>query len=215
MRSSCTRTLIAAAGAAAALALGAAAVPAHAQAPSGAGAPRERSAADSSWSLLPYTRRGYMGLHVGRSDYSAGCGIASLSCDRKGNAAKLTTGGMFSEHFGAELGYLHLGRAERGGGRTTAQGLNLSLLARLPVDRFNVFAKAGATYGRTRVSAQPGSGIVAGRASGWGASYGLGAGYDLTSTSGVVLEWERHRMRLAGGSRDNVDALTLGYVHRF
>lgn len=209
MRSSCTRTLIAAGAAAGALALGAA-VPAHAQA---GAAPR--GAGDSTWSLLPYTQRGYMGLNVGRSDYSPGCGIASLSCDRKGTAAKLYTGGMFSQHFGAELGYINLGRAERGGGRTSAQGLNVSLLARVPIDRFNVFAKAGATYGRTRVSAQTGSGIVAGRGSGWGASYGVGAGYDLTDTSGVVLEWERHRMRFAGGSRDNVDALTLGYVHRF
>lgn len=210
------RTFHTAAGAAALIALAAQApLPAAAQ-------PTSRATAGSglsptggdSW--LPLTRRGWVGIHLGRSDYSdARCGIGSLTCDDNGFAGRISTGGMFSDHFGVELGYLNLGSADRAGGKTRAQGLNASLLAKLPVDRFSVFAKGGVTYGRTRVSSVAGSGVFAGKDDGFGKSYGVGAGYELGASSTVVLEWERHDLRFAGDSKRQVDALTLGYQHRF
>jgi OOP family OmpA-OmpF porin len=176
--------------------------------------PSAGSASDG-YSLLPWTRRGYVGINLGQSKYKTGCGTPGFACDDSDTSGRIYTGGMFSEYLGAEIGYLHMGRVERAGGRTDAQGLNLSLVGRVPIGAFNVFAKGGATYGRTRVSSDLLSGVPSGTEKGWGRSYGVGAGYDFTPRSGVVLEWERHRFDFAGDVKDDVESTTLGYVHRF
>lgn len=168
------------------------------------------------WSLLPGTRRGYAGINLGRPELDRGCGAnANLGCDDADWRLHVYTGGLFNDWLGAEVGYLYEGEAQRAGGETRAEGINLSAVARAPLGQFNVFGKLGATYGRTRVSADPSSGIATGRDRGWGRSYGAGVGFDLTPTSGVVLEWSRNRFRFPGGVRDDIDAASLGYVHRF
>jgi opacity protein-like surface antigen len=108
-----------------------------------------------------------------------------------------------------------LGRADRAGGRTRAHGLNLSLLARVPIGPVNVFAKGGATYGRTEVSSDLLSGVSAGKGRGTGAAYGAGIGYDFGRNSSVVLEYGRHQFHFAGVGRKPVELTSIGYVHRF
>lgn len=170
----------------------------------------------SDYSLLPYTRRGYVGLNLGQSDYSdLSCGAGGFSCDDKDVAGTVYTGGMFNDWLGVELGYLHMGRVDRAGGRTEAQGLNVSLVGRLPLQQFNVFAKGGTTYGRTKVSADALSLVPAGKDSGWGASYGAGVGLDVTPTTSVVLEWARHDFHFEGVGKQEVDLTSLGVKYRF
>ena len=101
------------------------------------------------------------------------------------------------------------------GGTTRAQGLNLSLVGRVPVGPVNLFGKLGTTYGRTKVSADAASGVVTGKDSGWNGAYGVGIGFDLTPSSSIVLEWERHDFDFAGIGRQPVKATSIGYVHRF
>jgi hypothetical protein len=126
------------------------------------------------------------------------------------------TGGLFNEWLGMELGYTHTGSAERAGGMTRAQGINVSLVARAPLGAFNVFAKGGAIYGETSVSTGPLSDVTAGKRRGWGGTYGAGVGFDFTPTSGVALEWTRREFLFPGnGGRQNADITSLGYVHRF
>jgi len=173
------------------------------------------STSDSSYSLLPYTRRGYVGINLGRPSYSTDCGAGGLPCDDPNVAGRLSIGGLFNDHFGAELAYLHMGRADRAGGTTRAQGLNLSLLGRVPFGAFSAFAKGGITYGRTDVSVDPVSLLPTGGDSGWGRSYGVGLGWDVSRNSTVVLEWERHAFHFAGTGRQDVDATTLGYRFNF
>jgi OmpA-OmpF porin, OOP family len=170
----------------------------------------------TEYSLLPYTRRGYMGLNLGQSDYGElQCGAGGFSCDDKKVGGTLYTGGMFNDWLGVELGYLHMGRVDRAGGRTQAQGLNVSLVGRLPLQQFNVFAKGGTTYGRTKVSSDPLSLVPAGKDSGWGASYGAGVGMDVTPTTSVVLEWARHDFHFEGVGKQEVDLTSLGVKYRF
>ena len=173
------------------------------------------AASNEGYSWLPGTRRGYVGINLGRSDYGTPCGGGNFACDKPRVAGKVYSGGMFNDHLGLELGYVHMGRADRAGGRTDAQGLNASLVGRVPFGAFNAFAKGGITYGRTHVSAAGASGLPTGTGSGWGASYGAGLGWDFNRTSGLVLEWERHDFRFRGLGKQDVDMTTIGYVHRF
>ena len=172
---------------------------------------------DSNSSFLPFTHKGYIGINVGRPDYKTSCGSnATLNCDNPSTSFNLYTGGMFNEYLGMELGYLNMGNADRGGGTTKAQGLNLSLMGRVPLaSHFSAFAKGGATYGRTSVSADNSSGIETGSASGWGPSYGAGLGYDVATNSSVVLEWQHHDFHFAGTGRESVQGASIGFVQRF
>lgn len=175
-----------------------------------------RNSSGSGWAWLPGTGQGYVGLNVGRPEYGAGCGNGLFGCEDPSARAHVYTGGMFNDWVGLELGYIYEGSADRGGGRTRAEGVNLSLKLKAPLGAMNVYGKAGPMYGRTRVSADPLSGIEGGKRRGWGTAYAVGAGYDFTPSAGVVLEWSRNEFRFpSGGDRVEVDALSLGYVHRF
>ena len=168
----------------------------------------------SSW--LPYTHNGYIGLNAGRSKYGTSCGVLALRCDNSDTSGHLYLGGYFNPYFGAEIGYLNMGDVNRAGGTTEAHGVNLSLLARAPLSQsFSIYSKLGSTYGRTRVSAAGGTGIVSGRESGWGASYALGLSWDLSNNWAAVLEWERNRFQFAGNDHDNVRSSSLGLKYRF
>ncbi len=168
-----------------------------------------------AYSLIPYTRRGYVGLNLGKTEFDLPCGSGGYGCANPEVSGYLYTGGMFNDWFGTELGYVNAGKADRAGGATRAQGVNLSLVARAPVGPMNLFAKAGALYGETRVSTGFLSDVQDGKERGWGAAYAVGVGFDFTPTSGVVLEWSRNEFRFPGIGRQNVDATSLGYVHRF
>lgn len=173
-------------------------------------------ARDDGYSLLPYTRRGYWGVNLGRADFKDGCGNGAYGCDNPDLGFSVYTGGLFNDWFGMELGYMYTGKADRAGGDTQAQGVNLSLVARAPIGGFNLFAKGGAIYAQTEVSTGVLSDVPSGKRRDWGGIYGVGVGFDFTPSSGVVLEWSRSELRFAGvGGRENVDMTSLGYVRRF
>lgn len=169
------------------------------------------------WSAIPGTSEGYVGISLGRSEYDLDCGIGATSCDDPDFSGKLSVGGWFNEWVGLEGSYLHIGPADRAGGRTRAQGFNLSGMVRYPFGDLSVFGKAGLTYGRTRVNGDVLSGEPLGQRNGWGGAFGVGAAWDFGERSGVALEWERHQFRFAGGGsgKADVDTVWLGYRHRF
>jgi hypothetical protein len=173
-------------------------------------------ARSDGYSLLPYTRKGYVGINVGRSSFKNGCGNGLYGCDNPDVGMSVYTGGLVNEWFGVELGYMHTGTAHRAGGDTSAQGVNMSLVARAPMGPVNVFAKGGAVYAQTKVSTGVLSDVPSGKRSGFGGIYGAGVGYDFTPVSGVVLEWSRSELRFPGvDDRQSVDTASVGYVHRF
>ncbi|HWI83134.1 outer membrane beta-barrel protein [Ramlibacter sp.] len=185
------------------------AVPAAAQAPATTGT----AASPSSWWG---TGHGYVGLSVGRSRYSVDCGGIAFVCDRTDQAVKVTAGAMSGNYWGVELGYLDLGKIARAGGTTRAQGLNLSLVGKAPVaQRFNVFGKLGATYGRTETSTAAASALAAGTERGLGLSYGAGVSWDFTPRLSATLEWDSNDFRFASGGRDPVRSTSLGLQYRY
>jgi hypothetical protein len=171
---------------------------------------------DDAYSLLPYTRRGYFGISVGRPEFKNSCGNGAYGCDDPNAGVSIYTGGLFNDWVGMEVGYTNTGKADRSGGETRGQGINVSLVLRAPVGGFSLFAKGGAIYGQTKVSTGVSSDRSAGKRRGWGASYGAGVGFDFTPSSGVVLDWTRNEFRFPGNSgREDVDTTSLGYVYRF
>lgn len=158
----------------------------------------------------------YVGVNVGASDYSLGNGIGPFASDNKDTVYNIYTGTFFTPNFGFELGYTNFGKIERAGGNTKAQGINLSLVGRAPITQsFNIFGKLGTTYGRTEVSAFPGTGVASGKENGFGVSYGIGAEYSFNPQLSAVLQFDEHKLKFAGDGRDRVNATTVGLRYRF
>lgn len=168
----------------------------------------------SSW--LPYTHDGYVGLDLGRSKFQNSCGAAGFGCDRSDQAARLYLGGYFNPNFGAEVGYVDYGDMQRAGGSTSARGLNLSLVGRAPLTQtFGLYGKLGATYGRTRVSAAPGSGVTGGSENGWGPAYALGVSWQFAPKWSTVLELNREKFDYAGNTSEWVRSTNIGLRYHF
>jgi hypothetical protein len=122
----------------------------------------------------------------------------------------------YNQNFGVEIGYTNFGNVGRGGGTTKAEGINLSLIGRMPVSpMFNLLGKVGTTYGHTEVSANPLSGMTSGSESGFDWSYGVGAELVLSPQWSAVLTYDEAFMKFAGGSSERVSNTMIGARMRF
>ena len=179
-------------------------------------APMSAEDGSTARSFLPAQGRGYVGLSLGRSRYSAPCGATSFNCDSTDNSVQISAGNMVGNFWGVELAYIDMGRISRGGGTTKAQGLNLSLVGKAPIwQSIGVFGKIGTTYGRTETSALLGSGVNNGSDRGFGLSYGAGVSYDFTPRLSATLAWDSHDFHFAGSSRDAVRSTSLGLQYKY
>ena len=157
---------------------------------------------------------GYVGANAGQSKFRGACS-SLFDCDRKDSAGKVYFGGNFNNLLGLELGYTDFGRMRSFGGDTEAKATNISVTAGVPIgDRFSVFAKGGAAYGRTDVSASPSSFVSTGRTSEWGTTWGAGASFNITRSIAARVDWDRYKLDFAGGDRD-VDMLSAGLQLRY
>jgi opacity protein-like surface antigen len=169
-----------------------------------------QSSMSNSYSSMRAPGSGYIGLSVGQSDYSLDDGINVFESNQGDTSYGIHVGNYFSPNFGIELGYTDYGSVARAGGRTKSDGINLSLIGKMPLNpAFNLLGKLGTTYSRTEVSSNPASGIAAGSENGWGLSYGLGVEYVFTPQWSTVLQYESQDMKFAGGRDDRVGVTSL------
>lgn len=170
----------------------------------------------TDWSLYG-AGKSYIGLNVGESDFSSlGHSTGLFASEKRDTAYSVNVGSYFNNNFGVEAGYTDFGKVNRAGGRTKAEGINLSLVGRLPLGTsFNLLGKLGTTYGRTSVSSALGSGIGAGSENGWGVSYGVGAEYVFNPQLSAVLQWDEHDLKFVGSGRERISATTVGVRLRF
>jgi hypothetical protein len=161
---------------------------------------------------------GYVGLSGGPSDFSRqGGGNGLFSREDHDTAYSLAMGNYFlSPNLGMELGYTNFGEVSRGGGNTKAEGINISLIGKLPMGaNFNLLGKLGTTYGHTDVSSQPLSGVTGGSESGFDWSYGVGAELVINPQWSALLQYDEHYMKFAGTSADRLTTTTLGVRMHF
>ncbi len=189
------------------LAAACAALPALAQTSGG-------SSPGSWWQ--PGAGRTTIGLNIGRSNFQNDC-IAGFTCDDRDSYFSLYGRNMARDTWGSQLGLVHLGNMDRGGGSTRAWGLDLSLVGRTPLGSqgFGVFGKVGAILGHTRVTADPASGLATGNRNGVGLSIGAGVSWDFSPNMSAVLEWDRYDFRFQGSGRDAVHATSIGLQYRY
>ncbi|MDT8992611.1 outer membrane beta-barrel protein [Curvibacter sp. APW13] len=170
---------------------------------------------NSTNSNLPLT---YIGLSFGATDLSQSSNdFGLIPNSNRGHATQLNYGVYVpQDNFGFEIGYIDFGSASRSGGTTRAEGINLSLIGRLPLNEvFNLLGKIGTTYGHTNVSAAAGSGASTGTVDGFDWSYGIGAELTLVPSVSAVLQYDEHYLKFAGDHSNRVYATTLGLRYRY
>lgn len=172
--------------------------------------------AQSSYAIYGSGNSSYIGLNAGQSDFSLSNGTGLFGSDKHDTVYNIYAGSYFNNNFGFEVGYTDLGSVNRAGGRTKADGINLSLIGKLPLgSSFNLLGKLGTTYSRTDVSSATGSGIAAGGENDFGWSYGVGGEYALSPRWSAVLQYDEHDLKFAGSGRERISATTLGARYRF
>jgi OmpA-OmpF porin, OOP family len=172
--------------------------------------------AQSGGSSMYSLSGGYIGVNAGQSNFMLDSGTGVFPSNNRDNAYGITGGGYFTSNFGLELGFIDFGRAQRAGGNTKAQGLNVSLIGKLPLgESFNLLGKVGAIYSNTDVQALGGSGIAVGTENNWGWSVGLGAEYAFSPKWSGVLQYDEHDVKFVGGGSNRLGFSSLGLRYRF
>jgi opacity protein-like surface antigen len=158
------------------------------------------------------TGNSYIGLNAGRTDFKIGNDTSIYANESSNTSLQINMGSYFKgSNLGAELGYIDFGNIDRAGGRTSAHGINLSLIGRIPLGTsFNLLGKAGGIYSRTSVSAAPASGVPTGNESDLGWTYGVGLEYAFARQWSGVVQYDDYNLKFAGGERDRISNLSLG-----
>jgi len=159
----------------------------------------------------------HIGLNAGLTDYKLNDGTGPFGSDKRTTTYKVYAGSYFANsNLGVELGYTDFGRVTRAGGNTKADGVNLSLIGRMPLSSsFNLLGKVGTTYSRTDVSSAAGTGVTAGSESGFDWSYGVGAEYAFNRQWSGVLQYDEVYVKYAGSVRDRINVTSLGARYRY
>ena len=143
--------------------------------------------------ILPFAAQAegaYIGASVGRAESELDTNGRSLK-DRD-TGYKLNAGFDFTKNFGVEVGYGDFGKPSISGSGITVsakpRSYYLAGTVTYPFDeQFSVFAKAGVTRNRTKVSAT-GSGSTKYRNT--DAILGVGAAYNVAKNMAVVIEYD-------------------------
>jgi OOP family OmpA-OmpF porin len=172
----------------------------------------------------------YAGILFGRSEAKTGC-IGSISggdraCDATDTAFGLFGGLQMHRNYGAEVGYVNLGKVKANEtGPTSASGQNvaaslfeaaavgfLPLHQILPLERgLTAFARVGGYRGTLTASE---GGVEDHSNFGW--AYGAGLQMDFGAKIGLRAQWQRYK-NVGGGVylQQNYDVLGLSALYRF
>ncbi len=132
----------------------------------------------------------YVGLNVGRAEQKLNIDNFG-SADDSDTGFKLYGGYAINPNFGVELGYAQLGKGsvDFAGNTATAKpnSLYVAVTGNLPInEQISLFAKAGVSANRTKVSALGDESTE----SNTSAIFGIGAAYNFSKNISVVAEYE-------------------------
>ncbi|MES3021049.1 MAG: OmpA family protein [Pseudomonadota bacterium] len=184
----------------------------------------------------------YMGAGIGHSKanideeriraamLSNGSANFAMGVDEKDRGFKVYLGKQLSRNFAIEGGFYDLGEfsfassvtapAGAFNGRAAFRGLNLDLVAMLPLSqRFSVFGRVGAAYTHAkadftgnRLNAVTGPHRSEKK---FGPKVGLGLEFKFTEALAIRGEVERYRVNDAIGNRGDVDMASVNLVYKF
>ena len=155
----------------------------------------------------------YVTLKAGTSDLSRPITAFGLfGGNQQGSNYGFAIGNyVANQNYGVELGYTDFGSVNRYGGSTKVDGINLSLIGRMPLNAsFNLLGKVGTTYSRTDVSANAANSNMAGSERGFDWSYGVGAEMMLAPQWSATLQYDEHFVKYPTTGSERVSATTLG-----
>lgn len=170
---------------------------------------------DTGWAM-PYERGfwGHAGLSLGRSELDITC-PAGAACDDTEQAFRAFVGGRFNNIIGGEIAYIKFGDFTRGGGETDVEGVDLALMAGIPFGKnWSVFGKLGGIYSQVDVTGTA-PGLATGGENGWGPRAGVGLQMGLTENWAIRADYDRYRIKVPGGGRENVDTFLIGAQYTF
>ena len=172
----------------------------------------------------------YAGGAIGQAKLKDACtpepGLVINSCDNKDTAWKIFGGYQFNANFGAELGYVDLGKGTVTGtilgipftGSRKAKAFELVGVGTIPLaDKFSAYGKLGFARWDADASATVGGFSASASENGTDLTYAIGLKYDITKTIGARLEWQRYKDigKEATTGKSDVDLLSVGVVFKF
>jgi OOP family OmpA-OmpF porin len=166
---------------------------------------------------------------ISRSLLGSGFASVSIADDERDTGYKLFGGYQFTRYLALEGGFFDLGKfgfaattAPAGtlNGSIAVKGVNLDLVARLPVtDKFSVFGRVGAINAQARDHFSGTGSVVVNnpnpRERATNVKFGAGLQYDFTDALGMRAEVERYRINDAVGNKGDVDLVSIGLIYRF
>lgn len=162
----------------------------------------------------PRVNKHHVGLSIGKARFNLPC-IEGMVCRRNGKAITLHAGSDLSKRLGVELSYMRMSNTAHEGNAIRVRGLNLNLLGELPLaSSLTLTGRVGTNYARTRMDVASVTGVVTGKAQGFGLSYGLGLNWDISDRWTAATDLNRHQFKFVTG-RDTVDTATLSLRYRY
>ncbi|PVX37658.1 outer membrane beta-barrel protein [Janthinobacterium sp. 78] len=162
----------------------------------------------------------YVGGNVGRSELK-------VSADQEGSRKKSDTGYKvyagydFTQNFGAETGYVALGKIkdsfEDARSEIKSHAFYVAATGTLPVnEQFSLFAKAGVSQNRTKVSYSELNFSESESHNKTSALFGIGAAYHFDKKLSLVAEYENFgTVASEDGSKLKADMFSIGLRYKF
>lgn len=175
---------------------------------------------------LPLTAlaQAYTGVSIGQSQFEIDCS-GTTHCDRTGVAYKLFGGYMVNHNFAIEAVAYEQGKASFTAtdptlgdvaGSYRGRGLGAFALLIAPYsNKLGLFGKVGFINTRIKLDAtSSNAGPTRHTERHTHMAWGVGAGYDFTTSVGVRLELERARVKFLDAKSD-IDMVTASALYRF
>ncbi len=155
----------------------------------------------------------YVAFNVGTADLSRPISAFGVfGGQQQGQAYGVAMGNYFAgTNYGVEVSYADFGSVTRYGGSTKVDGINFSLIGRLPLgDSFNLLGKLGTTYSRTNVSTDSANSNLSGSERGFDWAYGVGGEYKFNANWGATLQYAEHFVKYPTTGSERISSTTLG-----
>jgi OmpA-OmpF porin, OOP family len=155
----------------------------------------------------------YFAFNAGTADLSRPItAFGVFGGQQQGQAYGVALGNYFvGTDFGVEVSYADFGSVTRYGGSTKVDGINLSLIGRMPLgDNFNLLGKVGTTYSRTTVTTDLANANLAGSERGYDWAYGIGGEYKINANWGATLQYAEHFVKYPTTGSERISSTTFG-----